>query len=1085
MHMRASLFKDNFREIVKSPNRFISIFLIVALGTAFFAGIKAAAPDMKATADAYYDDHNMMDIRVLSTMGLTDGDIEAMRQVEGVNTVQASYFTDVVTTIDSSEFVYRIHALPADALKSGSSNYLNKPDIIEGRLPQKSGECIIESLKVIDLGLRIGDVITVSSGKKEDLSEVLATDTFTVVGIARTPYYLTYDKDASDIGSGKVNFFMMILSTDFVYPVYTEALITVNGANDLNSYSTVYQKLIDRTASKLDNVVSERSVVRLAELKAMALAQLDEAKADLAAKEADFDKQIADGQAKLDAAQDKIIGGQATLETEKKNYDAQIISSQKQIDEGEKELAEGQSEYNAAVVKYNEAQAEYGETLASLDQATQALNSIKFDSQVQIDSLMNSLNTDTTLTDQQRLDMQSQIATLQGNQTSAQTGLDQLTRLNTAAQTSLADAETQLATAKAKLKAARAKLDKAKADLAQAKEDAEIKFAAAEKDIAEGTLEYDAAKKDFDIKKADGEAQIEDGKEQVIRGEDQIERLSKPGYYVLDRNKLYSYADYAATADRMDAIAKIFPLFFLCVAVLVCLTTMTRMVDEQRGTIGTFKALGYRNSEIVYKYVNYAALASTFGGVFGVIIGLKIFPKVIFDSWSMMYTLPPMIETPQLPLMVLTVIVGITVTTAAAYAACNQALITVPSQLMRPKAPKAGKTIVLEKIHVLWKHFSFSQKVTARNLIRYKKRFFMTIIGIAGCSALLVAGFGLSNSIGQIVNRQFKEIFKYNLSMKYTATATGEEKTATVNLLTGKPEVKSVLKATEMNAKVKSSGDEISFTFICPEDSTDFLNYITLRDRVTERPITLSNTGFVINEKLAKELGVGVGDSVSVDNGDGAVKKLEITGITENYIFHYGYISKEYYTNVFRLVPEYNSLLIRLNNTTADKEKALGTELIAQDQVASVLYYSDAATKFRDTVKSLDAIVYAIISCAGLLAFVVLYNLTNINVSERIREIATIKVLGFYNREVATYVYRENVVLSIIGAAAGLGIGVYLHRVIMSSIEQNGVMFGNYISPESFLYSFGITLVFTMLVNIFMYRRLKKIPMVESLKTVE
>lgn len=1083
--MKISLIKDSLREIIKSPNRFLSIFLIVGLGTGFFAGIKATAPDMKNTADLYYDEYNMMDIRVLSTMGLTDADIASIREVEGVESVQPSYFADVAANIRSNEFVFRVHALPAEQILAGSEDYINRPKLTEGRLPSKSGECIIEDSNVIDLGLKIGDTITVSSGKKSDLTDVLATDTFTIVGKAVSPYYLTYDKDSSDIGSGKVNFFMMILSTDFAYPVYTEALITVKGARELNSYSEEYSKLIGKVSAQIDNIVSERSDVRLAELKDMAQEQLDQAKEDLAAKEKDYNAQIADAQAQLDAARDKLVQAQATLDTEKKNYEVQIASAQKQIDDGETELAAGQAEYDTAAAKYEYSKQQYADVLTYVDDLSATLNQIDDGSQAQIDSINYRLATDSSLTDQQRVDFQYQINTLKANQKDARTGLAELNSLNSSAKQSMQDAESQLAAAKAKLDESRAKLEKAKADLAQAKADAAVKFAAAEKDIAEGTAEYNSAKADFDAKKAEGDAQIEDAKAQVIRGENKIELLSKPNYYVLDRTKLYSYADYSATADQMDAIARIFPVFFFFVAILVCLTTMTRMVDEQRGTIGTFKALGYKKREIVSKYVNYAALASVIGGVAGVIIGVRVFPEIIFNAWSMMYTLPAMTPVPQIPLMALSVVFGIAVTTAAAYMACNQELVTAPAMLMRPKAPKAGKTILMERIHLIWNRLSFSQKVTARNLFRYKKRFIMTIIGIAGCSALLVAGFGLNNSIGKIVGTQYGQIFTYDMSARFSPGAAAEEKAAVVDGLVRNTDVKSALKATTMNAKMNSGGDEIAVTMICPEDTKDFLEYVSLRDRKTGTKIALPANGIVLTEKLAKELGVSPGDSVTVDNGDGAVKKLEVAAITENYIFHYAYISPEYYSSIFRLPPEYNSLLIKLLQPSGTVETKLGTELIALDQVASVAYYSDAVLKFRDMVKTLDAIVYAIIASAGLLAFVVLYNLTNINVSERIREIATIKVLGFYNREVATYVYRENVILSMIGAALGLGLGIYLHRIIMTSIEQEGIMFGNYIAGRSFLYAFAITLVFTMLVNVFMYRRITRVPMVESLKAIE
>ena len=652
--MKKSLLKDTFREIGKSPNRFLSIFLIVALGTAFFAGIKAAAPDMKNTADKYYDDYNLMDIRVLSTMGLTDDDIEAMRQVEGVEKIQPSYFADVVTTLSSVEFVFRIHALPAEVLAAGSEDYMNRPKLTEGRLPESSGECIIEESKNIDLGLEIGDTVTVASGKKDDLTEVMKTSTFTIVGKAVSSYYLTYDKDNTDVGSGKVNFFMMVLSTDFAYPVYTEALVTVKGAKALDSYSSEYETLVEKTQNQLDNVVSERSIIRLAEIKAMATKELDKAKADLAAKEAEYNTEIGKGQVELDAAQDKLLEGQLQLANEKQNFADDVADAESDIAAGEEELKQGQKDYDEAVIKYDDAKSDYGELLAALDQATTALNEIDINSQSQIDSLNLQLATDDTLTPEERADIQEQIGTLEGNQDDSREALDSLNNLNNNAKQSMSDAEIQLAQAKADLAAGKKQLADAKAELAAGKLEAAEKFAAAEADLAAGQAEYDAAKAEFDIKKADGKAQLDDGKEQVIRAENQIEMLSKPSYYVLDRSKLYSYADYAATADRMDAIAKIFPLFFLFVAILVCLTTMTRMVDEQRGTIGAFKALGYTKGEIVFKYVVYSLLASTLGGILGVFIGVKIFPKVIFDAWSMMYTLPEIEEVVQVPLMILT-----------------------------------------------------------------------------------------------------------------------------------------------------------------------------------------------------------------------------------------------------------------------------------------------------------------------------------------------------------------------------------------------------------------------------------------------
>ena len=1077
--MKKSLLKDAFRQIFKYPGRFISIFTIVAIGSAFFAGIKTAAPNMKYTADQYYDAYNMMDIRLLSTMGFVEEDLEAVKEIEGVKEVAPSYFQDVTSTVGSLELVFRIHSIPNDAK---DREFINMPRIVEGRLPEKLGECIIESSQNIDLGLEIGDKLTVSSGKKEDLSDKLASTEFTIVGTAVSPYYLTFDKDASDIGSGKVNLFMMTIEEEFLYPVFLELLVTVDGVKELNSYSGDYEKRIEVVSNQIENMGSDRAVLRLEAIRAEAMKQLEEGKKKLAEEEENYNKQIADGEAALATARDDLVEGEATLETEKKNYEVRVADAEARIRDGERQLADARAEYNAGRTAYNNAVAEYGDDLAQLDSASNSLKGVQADAASQRESIAGSMANATT--PEEYASLSQQLASLDDIYVAASNGINTITGLNDYAQSQMKSAETQLNSARTKLSAAEAELQAGKNELAREKRTAEAEFLAAETTLAEGKIQYDEAKKEFDIKKAEGEKALQDGREKIIRAENEIERLAKPSWYVLDRMKLYSYADYAATADRMDAVASLFPVFFFAVAALVCLTTMTRMVDEQRASIGVYKALGYSNNAIAFKYVNYAAIASIFGGFLGAVIGIQVFPKIIFDSWSMMYNLPPMLETRQTILILLTVLAGFLVTTVTAYVVTRSTLKEVPAMLMRPKVTYFGKTILLERVTSIWSRFSFSQKVTMRNIFRYKKRFIMTVTGIAGCAALLVAGFGLSNSISKVVVKQYQEIFTYNLNMKYEPTSTTLDRRNVRETLEDNEAVESYIQVAQLNATVKGDED-IAVTMISPYDTESFGAFIMLRERASGDVISLPETGIVVNEKLAKELGVGVGDSISVDNGDGAMKKLLISGITENYVFHYIYIHPAYYEEIYRLKPDDNALFIRLNQNSREAESALGTALIDMEEVASVAYYRDAADKFEDSVVSLNAVVYAIIICAALLAFVVLYNLTNINLSERLREIATIKVLGFYNREVSAYVYRENMILTFIGGALGLIVGIFLHRAIMGSIEQDGVMFGNYISSTSFVYSFFITLFFGILVNIFMYKKLTNIKMVESLKSVE
>ena len=1079
--MSRVIFKDLLREISRSWARFVSIFAIVMISVAFFSGIRATAPDMRYTADQYFDQYNMMDIRVLATLGLTQDDIDTLSTTKGIQGVQPGYFADVVSTVNSSETVFRVHSLPAKA----DDSTINQIQLTQGKYPEKSGECLIEETSILNLGLEIGDSIHVASGKKAAITEeTLKLDSYTIVGKAITPYYLTYDKGTTEIGNGKVNTFMMILEEDFIYPCFTEALITVNGAAHLNTYSPEYDELIEGITVTLENLGVDRSGIRLAEVKGEAIAKLDEAKAEYNEGKEKFDSEIAQGEADLEEAHMDLVEGETKLAEEKESFAAQTEMAETQIRAGKRQLAEGERDYAEAEAQYNSSMTEYGDELEQLDEAATSLSGIQTDAQANKADLEQQLQ-DPTLTDEERQNITELIGLYDELLSTTGEGVGTITGLNDLSQGSMANAEQQLADSRAKLDSSRAEINRAERKLAASKAEANEKFAQAEADLAAGWEEYEQGKIDLEQQRADGQADLDAGMEEIIRAENEIEKINAASWYVLDRHKHISFADYEATTKSVDSIATIFPIFFFLVAALVCLTTMTRLVAEQRGNIGTYKALGYDNRAIAIKYVLYAGVASALGAVAGFLIGMQIFPNVIYQSWLLKYAMPPLKYVNQIPLVIISLIMGISVTTVTAYLACNKELIEMPSLLMRPKAPKAGKIIVLERIAFLWKHLSFSQKVTARNLFRYKKRFFMTIIGIAGCTALLLAGFGLNNSISQVVNRQFKQIFAYDLNLRYVADVTEEGKAEVVQILDNEPEVASYMTDTELNATCKSTGDEISSTLIVVNDATQLTDFITLRSSNSQAAIPLPDDGVVITEKLSKQLGIGVGDAFELDNSDGARKKVRVAAITENYVFHYIYMTDAYYHEIYRLAPTPNSLMIKLSSDSTTTENRIASELIDNENVASVMFYSTVAANFTDTVKSLNSIVIVIIACAGLLALIVLYNLTNINICERLREIATIKVLGFFNREVHSYVFRENLLLTIIGALIGLGLGIVLHRFIMVSIEQDGIMFGHYIHEFSYGYALVITIAFAELVSLLMSGRLKGIPMVESLKSVE
>ena len=1083
--MKKVIWKDSIREIRLSLARFISIFAIIFVGVAFFAGVKSTAPAMKYSVDLYYDEYDMADIRVLSTFGITDDDIEAIQNSEGVEKVQAGYFCDVVTTVDSTQFVYTVHSIPLAAKETSDEKYINKFKIVEGRYPQKSGECVIENPLYVDLNLNIGDVISVDSGKEEKITEsTLKANKFTIVGIVESPYYLSFEKGQSDIGSGKVNFFMAVLEEDFIMPCYTEALVTVKNAKGLNSYYDEYKNLVEKTSAPLENLGVERTQLRIDGIRDEANAELEKARNTYEEEKTNYESEITDAEEALENAKIELVEGQATLDANKESFDIYYEQSSKQLNETQTKLDEAEDEYAEAKEEFDTLKETYGDDLETLNETTQELNAQRDSAQERLDELYLRLE-DENLTDEEREGIEQLISYYEDYVVVIDDQLELLNNLNDLSQGQISSTEEQLEATRSELDSQASELRTAKRELKDSKEEAETEFEEGQNDIDEGWIEYNDGMEELNKQKEKGQQKLDEALEKLNEAEKEIEKLKTPQWYVLTRDEMFSYVDYGKTADRIDAIAKIFPAFFFIVATLVCLTTMTRMVDEQRGAIGTYKALGYSNYKIAAKYAVYAAIASLFGGIAGLFAGINIFPKVIYNAWTMKYTLPEFNQTPQVILMIASVLIGVLVTSLSALISCNASLKETPSILMRPKSPKPGKKVFVENMKNLWRRLTFSQKVTARNLFRYKKRLLMTIVGILGCCGLLLAGFGLSNSISQIVDKQYKEIFNYHINMRYSEYSDDDEKQSIMTDLDTDERVLSYLATTETNASIKGKDDDISVSLIVPSSLEKFKDYVTLRHRVSGKSITLNESGMIITEKLSKELKVKVGDFVEITNEDSQTKKVMITDITENYVFHYAYMSRAYYNEIFLNVPDINNLMIKLNNANSEIESALGSKLISSDAVSSIEYYSEAIDTFSDTVKILNSIVIVIIISAGLLAFVVVYNLTNINICERIREIATLKVLGFYQKEVGAYVYRENIIIGAIGAIIGLSCGIILHRFIMVSIEQDGIMFGNYINPISYLYSFIITLGFVALVNLIMYRRIKNIPMVESLKSVE
>lgn len=1083
--MKHALLKDTLREVRKSLGRFLSIFAIVAIGVAFFAGVKASAPDMKATADHYYDDYRMMDLSLVSTVGFTDDDVDALRSVKGIEGISPTYTMDALAQVDTEQFVFKVKALPLGHLKQNDKEYINQAKLMKGRMPQKSGECVIEEGGVgSSLPLKIGDSVTLTSGKEDDISKSLQKDTYKIVGTVVTPYYLSYEKGSTTIGNGTINNFIMIPQEDFKMDYYTEINITVDGSRELDSYDNKYFDLLKPIEKEIKSLSKNRIDIRKQELIDLANDQIKVNQEELDRNKQIYEDGIREGEATLNLAKTQLDEGYAQITQYKEQLDIIDNVAFPALLDGEKKLKDAQAQF----IKFQ------GQ-LAQLESATKiqtdALNVEINKTQKTYDdanTLYKQLEEDIknpALSEDEKVEIQRRIEEAKKTMDVSSTSLTTLSK-------QVEDLNNEFIKQSAVVNEMKRQIDDNSKTLTSQRNELNENRNLLSAGIVEGEKMLSSSQKQYDQGISELKSSSESGGEELKIAQEKIDKASKevekkidPKWHVLNRKQHYSYMEYGSVADRMDAIAKVFPVFFFLVAALVCLTTMTRMVDEQRGTIGALKALGYSKVAIAFKYVFYALVASLSGGIFGSIIGMIVFPLVIFSGWGIIYTLPPLEIVMHWDLAFIAIALVCAFTCIAAIGAVYADMFETPALLLRPKAPKNGKTILLERVKFIWKRFSFTQKVTARNIFRYKKRFLMTVIGISGCTALLLAGFGIRDSISQVADVQFKEIYQYDMVMNYEPSSSLKQRDDIYKEIQADKRFEEVLSVNQSSATVSSKDKDYAVNIIASDHPKKFADFIVLRDRSSHDKIDLPKEGVIVSEKLASDIGVGIGDTINVDPGDGVIGKVKVMGITENYIGHYLYMNTQGYKKSFDVTPKNNTVLADLRLNDKSGENQLGTELIARDGINSVSFYTGAYDTFSDTIASLGFVTLVLVVSAGLLAFVVLYNLSNVNISERLREIATIKVLGFYDKEVSSYVYRESIFLTLIGSFVGCGLGIVLHKIIMSLAELDNLMFGRNINLISFVYSILITMLFSIFVNIVMYYKLKKIPMVESLKSVE
>lgn len=1079
--MPATYLKDIFREIKISLGRFLSILCIVAIGVAFFAGIKASAPDMKNSADTYFDKYNVQDIQVYSTIGLTKKDVAAIKKIKGVKSVQPSFSMDTLSQIDSTQMVIKV-------ISYGIDQKMNKIRVVEGRMPERENECLVEASSATNKlygTFHIGDTIKLQSGTDEALSKSLKHTKYKIVGTCYNPNYLSYEKGSSNIGSGTVNSFIYIQNTNVLKDYYTEVDVCVKGAKDLDCYSDEYFDVVDPVLKKIKKISNKQIDARIQSYQS----ELDAKKQEATDKFKDAENQFNDAQNKIDSGLSEIQSNELKLQ-----------NSKDQINQGWNEyyanlqLLDNIPTLQNAIAQIEESEKKLPELLSQKEQVEDGLQQINAEGDLNtkrtliqnaidfIDIALKKLENypDSSDAETIRIKLNEKKELLQGQLSlidqaiakkaeleailpQIQSGIEKI-QAGVAKKAELQSQLNQLLNAKNELNNAYVSLINGQAQY----EDGVSKIEDAKNELNKSIEQLTLSKAEFNIQKHDALRELSDAQLEIDKMEGK--------WIVLDRNSHYSYRDYGACADRMDGIAKVFPVFFFLVAALVCMTTMTRMVDEQRNEMGTLKALGYSKLQIASKYIIYALIASILGSILGCSLGMYLFPTVIFNAWNTLYNIDQIkfLFQPGLILLASGSVTGITLL-ATLYSIYSE-LIEMPSQLMRPKAAKAGKKILLERISFIWKRLSFLQKVTARNIFRYKKRFFMTIIGIAGCSALLVAGFGINDSISDIVNQQYNVIYHYDA----TVSAKTSEITSQIKSLKG---VKDVYEEDHLAVTTKIENKDISTTVHIISNDKKFKDFCTLFNGNKE--FDLDDSSVLISQKMATKLNKKAGDTIKIKDANNKVIKAKIKGVFTNYVGHHIYASESLYKSWNTSAKTTHIYLIKSKKTTKKFERNLGNKIMNIDGVQSVTFYSSLQKNFKDMIKSISYIVVVLVISAACLAFVVLYNLSNVNISERKREIATIKVLGFTRKEVDAYINRETILLTVLGSLIGLGIGIGLHHLIMNLAEMDDIMFGRTINPISYVISFVMTIGFNAIINLCMHRKLNNIQMVESLKAVE
>ena len=1098
--MNKSIIKLTKREISSSLGRYLAIFAIIALGAGLFVGLRLSRPDFLETYNNYTHETNFYDFRLVSTLGLTDDDLAEVKKLDGVKLAEGAVGADFLfNTADEDNLIMMAQSIPEN---------VNQIKLKAGRMPEKANECLADPNMYSEKD--IGSTIKLSKDNSEQTFDTFAYDEYTIVGLTDSVLYINMERGSSTLGNGSVKGYIYIPADGFSTDYYTDIYVCVESEGYV--YSDEYEQSTKKYVDGLEKFMSERAVIRRDAIIDDAMSQLDDAK-----------KQYEDGKTQYDAAKAEYDAGYAEYVQKKSDTEAQLEQARKEIENAESMMGNSsvidqkQAELDAAKAELDKGQAEYERGLQQFNAKAKLAYGAVDEQIAYYENRISDKQNDIAAQNAEIESLNAQLAEAQANGDSLKARLiewkiktanDRISRDNADIERynerlevhrqkraevdaelepyrkQLEDAKAQLdagyaqiESGQAELDAARemissggAQLEAAKKQYEQGKAEAERGFAEAEKELASGKAQLDTAK-----------AELDKGAAELDSAEKQIKNINHADTYVLDRDTNAGYVCFESDTNVVQSVASVFPVFFFLVAALVCLTTMTRMIADQRTQIGIMKALGYSSGAIIGKYMFYSGSATVLGSIFGIAAGSFAFPAIVWFGYGLIYNLSGLTFTMNWPLALGITAANLLVTLLVTWYCCAKELKCAPADLIRPKAPEAGKRILLERIPTVWNDMSFMQKVSARNIMRYKKRIFMMLLGIGGCTALVLTALGLNDTIQNVVTRQYDDIilYDYEITMAYDMNEEEQE----IFFRDAGDDIKDAVFLYRGLAEVSGS-DAIKSATLTVTDGKKLCKYIDLS--YDGEPIDYPGRGeAAINYNLARQLGgIEVGDEIKLTTSEKKELTVTVSALFDNYVDSFVFISPETCEEQLGEVPEYKSALANAPDG-ADVNRCAEALTHDVDGVRGVMLSVDTKARMSSMMDGLLVVVAAIILCAGLLAFIVLYNLTNINISERIREIATLKVLGFYPNEAAHYVFRENLILTGAGAVFGLGLGVALHAFVMNAIKVDMMYFKPHISFLSFAVSIVITFVFAMIVNAIMRRRIDNIDMAGALKSIE